>query len=60
MYYAKDVTFKNFNALNLLFENIIIAGRLKCCGMVDQTVVAYGRLPLPARYGYILFLSFDF
>ena len=47
-------------ALNLSFKNIIIAGRLKCCGMEDQTVVAYARLPLPARYGYILFLSFDF
>ena len=31
-----------FNALNLSFETVIIAGRLKCCGMEDQTVVAYG------------------
>ena len=29
-------------ALNLSFKNIIIAGRLKCCGMEDQTAVAYG------------------
>ena len=33
---------RNFNALNLPFENVIIAGRLKCCGMEDRTFVAYG------------------
>ena len=25
----------NFNALNLLFKNVITVGRLKCCGMED-------------------------
>ena len=29
---------------NLLIENVIIAGRLKCCGMEDRSVVAYGFL----------------
>ena len=32
----------NFNALYLLFKNEITAGRLKCCGMEDRTVVAHG------------------
>ena len=32
----------NFNALNLSFKNAITAGRLKCCGMKDRTVVAHG------------------
>ena len=25
----------NFNALSLLFKNVITAGRLECCGMED-------------------------
>ena len=29
----------NFNALNLSFLNVLAAGRLKCCGMKDHTVV---------------------
>ena len=33
---------RNFNALNLPFENVIIAITLKCCGMEDRTVVTYG------------------
>ena len=60
---------RNFKSLNLSFE-FIIAGRLKCCGMEDRMVVAYGcrntikllcgiegtdvvaygRLPSPARF----------
>ena len=32
----------NFNALNLFFKNVITARRLKCCGMEDRKVVAYG------------------
>ena len=32
----------NYNALNLLFKNVITAGRLKCCGMEDRTIVAHG------------------
>ena len=32
---------RNFNALHLPFENLIIAGRFKCCGMEYRTVVAY-------------------
>ena len=32
----------NFNAINLLFKNVITAGRLKCCGMEDRKVVAHG------------------
>ena len=31
---------RNFNALNVSCKNVIIAGRRKCCGMVDRTVVA--------------------
>ena len=33
---------RKFNALNLPFNNVIIAGKLKFCGMEDRTVVAYG------------------
>ena len=33
---------QNFNALNLLFKNVVTAGRLKCCGMENLTVVAHG------------------
>ena len=32
----------NSNALNLSHKNVITAGRLKCCGMEDRTVVAHG------------------
>ena len=32
---------RNFNRLNLPIVNVIIAERLKCCGMEDRTVVAY-------------------
>ena len=28
--------------LNLSFKNVKTAGRLKCCGMEDRTVVAHG------------------
>ena len=50
---------RNCNALNLPSENLIIAGRLKCCGlwrrktkklvcgMEGENVVAYGHLPSP-------------
>ena len=31
-----------FNALNFSFENVKIVGKLKCCGMEDRTVAAYG------------------
>ena len=34
---------RNFNALNLPFVSVIIAGRLECSGMEDRTVVATGR-----------------
>ena len=31
----------NFNALNVLFKNVITTERLKCCGMEDRTGVAH-------------------
>jgi len=37
------------NALTLTFEEVVIDGRRKCCGMEDRTVVADGRLPYPAQ-----------
>ena len=37
-----DLKNQNFNPLNLLFKNVMTAGRLNCCGMEDRTVVAHG------------------
>lgn len=41
---------RNFNAHNLPFEILTIAGRVKCCSMKDRMVVAYGCLKNSYKY----------